>query len=843
MPNTSVDLTNCDREPIHTPGRIQDHGCMLVSGRDGRLVLRASANAQAMLGLTDAPQDRPLQEVLGGNVAHDLMNALAKSTDARRPGLLRIAQINGRGPFDVAVHLHQDNRIMEFEPVDPAETSSALDIVRALIARTVALSDVATLAKRMPLYMQSLFGYDRVMLYQFAPDGSGKVIGEAKRPELESFLGQHFPAADIPKQARALYLRNTIRVIADANGPYSAIVPEIDASGARLDLSYAHLRSVSPIHLEYLRNMGVGASMSLSVIVGGELWGMVACHHYGPKALSQVQRVAAEIYTDFLSLHLTALHHRRRAEATLRTRSALDSLLANMSSQSDAEGFLRDHLADLAGLIECDGVGLWMNGGWSAVGSAPPPGAIPALTTLASAGSTPKVLAAHSLAEQIPEAAAYAAAAAGMLSIPLSVVPKDFLFFFRKEKVQTLEWGGDPTKTYEAGPMGDRLTPRKSFAIWKETVEGRSEEWTEDQRIVAEAILLGLREVILRHNEVLASERKKAEVRQRVLHDELNHRVKNILALIKSLIGHPTAEGETLEAYVQVLKGRIQALSHAHDQIVRADGGGSLLQLLSAELSPYPGAQIVLEGEDIGLDAQAYSVMALVIHELATNAAKYGSLSTHTGQLNLSFQRAANGDCALIWRESKGPKVKIPERSGFGSILLTRSVPYDLQGTSEVIYAPEGVQAHITIPAKFISPHVAKRKVSPAMTASPIPPVDFETKSILLVEDQLVIALDAEDMLRSLGAQDLTTVATAAEALKRISVKTPDLAVLDFNLGSGTTSLEVAQELMRREVPFVFATGYGDSVMIPEPLRKVPVVRKPYSAEALQTALTQLISA
>lgn len=631
-------------------------------------------------------------------------------------------------------------------------------------------------------------------------------------------------------------------MIADAQGPFSPILPEVDAEGQRLDLSYAHLRSVSPIHLEYLRNMGVGASMSLSVIVGGELWGMVACHHYSRKTLTQAQRVAAEIYTDFLSLHLTALHHRRRAETTLRTRSALDSLLAHMSAQADAESFLRDHLDDLAGLIPCDGIGLWINGSWSGKGATPPPEALADLTALAVAGGTPRIHATHSLPAELPGARAFAAAAAGMLSIPLSVVPKDFLFYFRKEKVQTLEWGGDPTKTYETGPLGDRLTPRKSFAIWKETVEGQSDEWSEDQRNVADAILLGLREVILRHNEVLASERKKAEVRQRVLHDELNHRVKNILALIKSLIGHPTAEGETLEAYVQVLKGRIQALSHAHDQIVRADGGGSLVQLLSAELSPYRSEQIVLTGEDLGLDAQAYSVMALVVHELATNAAKYGSLSTRTGRLDISFERLANGDCALSWRESNGPPVKTPERSGFGSILLTRSVPYDLQGTSEITYAPGGAEAHITIPAKFISTHIAKHKVTPHMTPMSETPVDFESKSILLVEDQLVIALDAEEMLRGLGARDLTTVATAAEAMKRIAAKTPDLAVLDFNLGSGSTSLEVAQELLRREVPFVFATGYGDSVMIPEPLRKVPVVRKPYSTEALQAALTQLIS-
>lgn len=839
MPHSNVDLTNCDKEPIHTPGSIQAHGCLLACSADGGRVLRCSENAEKVLGLSASPLDKPLAQSFDGDLVHEILNAMAKSTDPRRPGLLRSVAVRDDARFDIAVHRFNGAMIVEFEPAGASANADPLELVRALIAKTQLLTDHSGLNASLPRFLQALLGYDRVMIYEFAADGSGKVVGEARKPDLEPFLGQHFPAADIPKQARALYLKNTLRVITDAKGPASAIVPALDASGEPLDLSFAHLRSVSPIHLEYLRNMGVGASMSISIIVGGELWGLVACHHYAPKILTMTQRVGAELYGDFLSLHLTSMHHRRRAEATLRTRSALDRLLTEMSFHQDVGFFLRDSLSEFAKLVACDGVGLWLNGVWSSHGSAPPPEAAPRLARVAAQGDGRAVMATHAISERWPEAESFAAAGAGMMAVPLSVAPRDYLFFFRKEKVQTLDWAGDPNKSYSTGPNGDRLTPRQSFAVWKQIVEGQSDSWTEDERIVGDALLVGLREVILRNVELLTAERKKAELRLRVLNDELNHRVKNILALIKSLVSHPVGPGEDLGSYVAGLKGRILALSHAHDQVVRSDGGGSLHQLLRAELSPYPGDQIELKGDDVGLDSRSYSVMALVLHELATNAAKYGALSVEHGRLSITTGLDAQGDCAIHWLERGGPAVKPPQRQGFGSVLLDRSVPFDLQGTSEIRYAPEGVEVRFALPAKFLNAVQPRRLTATTIDPGPASAEGLQSTSILLLEDQLVIALDAEDMLKSLGVAKVTTVATAEDALKEIAAGAHDLAVLDFNLGSGS-SLAVAQELSQRGVPFVFATGYSDSIMIPDNLTGVPVVRKPYSAEALKSALKKV---
>jgi CheY-like chemotaxis protein len=287
------------------------------------------------------------------------------------------------------------------------------------------------------------------------------------------------------------------------------------------------------------------------------------------------------------------------------------------------------------------------------------------------------------------------------------------------------------------------------------------------------------------------------------------------------------------------LKGRIAALSNAHDQIVRSDGGGRLDDLLRAELSPYraPGRAIEIAGPDVVLDARAYSVLALVLHELATNAAKYGALSTELGSVTATWRLDAHGDCELRWRESGGPAVAVPARTGFGTSLIRRSVPFDLGGESEIDYAPQGLVARLSIPARFLENHSASdgdRRVEIGGDGEAQSPL--AGMRVLLVEDQFVIALDAEQLLKEAGATEIDIAATPAEAERILALVRPDVALLDVNLGR-VTSLTVAEKLTTLGVPFIFATGYGDSQMIGDAFRSVPVVRKPYSKQSLLAGL------
>ncbi|MCB1466791.1 MAG: GAF domain-containing protein [Rhizobiaceae bacterium] len=839
-----VTLANCDREPIHIPGSIQPHGCLISCDSSAREVLRHSANSAEMLGVVGEINGVELSALIGSKNAHDIRNALAGSQSAGRPALLFGQTLKNGQRFDIAVHRYKGNSIMEFEPAGVG-AAQPLELARSMIGRLSTITSIEKLVKDAARLVQVALGYDRVMIYEFGHDGAGKVLSEAKRADLESFLGQYFPSTDIPQQARALYLRNTIRIISDAHFRPIPLEPVLDASGEPLDLSFAHLRSVSPIHCEYLRNMGVGASMSISIIVDGVLWGLIACHHYDKRVLSMAQRVAAEMFGEFLSLHLNALRRKEMLVAAQAARDSLDNFLRHAVSVRDINDTLREKLPEFGTLIAADGLAMWLDGRLTAIGSTPPQDAIASLARFAETVAEGQIWATSKLANAFPAAETYADRAAGMLVVPLSQRPRDFLFFFRKELVHTLDWAGNPDKVYETGPLGDRLTPRKSFAIWKETVHLQSAPWTEHERQLAEAARSALVEVILQHSELLADERAKAEVRQRMLNEELNHRVKNILAVIRSLITLPAEDGETLENYVSSLRGRIQALSLAHDQVVRGEGGGGLADLIEAELGPYRsnGKALALEGPAVWLDSRAFSIMALVLHELSTNAAKYGALSSAEGRLSVRWHLDVVGACHIEWLETAGPTVRTPKRRGFGSMLIKRSVPFDLGGESDVDFRPEGLLARFKIPARYVS--LQKLAVPTPSSDNPailsIAEHNLSGKTALIVEDQLLIAIDLEQMLESAGIVVLATATSPRDALMALTKNTPDVAVLDVNLGD-STSEDIARHLQEKDIPFVFATGYADGGAIPADFNSVPVIRKPYEKENLLNRLRKLLA-
>lgn len=842
----SVDLTNCDREPIHIPGSVQPHGCLLVCDEEAVTIRRQSMNAGSFLGQGDASLiGRRLEDVLGAEPVHELRNALARSGAPARAGLMPKLVIPASGAsFDVSVHRFKGNAIIEFERPGPDGPSSPLEFVRTLIGRAQNTRSPEELIAQSSRLLRSVLQYDRVMIYQFAADGSGQVVSEAKRADLESFMGQHFPASDIPQQARQLYLLNPIRLVSDSSGARHPIEPVLDATGAPLDLSYSHLRSVSPIHCEYLRNMGVAASMSVSIILDGALWGLVACHHYTPRALAMNQRIAAEIFGEFFALQLGMLTQKRALKAAAEARRFLETLLASASHTTEVAEFLRSHLAAFRELIASDGVGLYVEGVWNHHGAAVPAAFAARLAEHVNDVMPGRIWITEALEEALPSARSHSTDVAGVIAIPLSQREPDYLFFFRRELAQTIEWAGDPNKSYSTGPNGDRLTPRESFAIWKQTVDGRSRPWTPAERELAESTRSALVEVLLRHSEVLAEERKRFDARQILLNQELNHRVKNILSIIRSVVTYPLRDDGDLKTYVATLQGRIEALAYAHDQAIRSSGGGLLRELLEAELGPYRSRpdSVRLAGAPVAFDSRAFSVMALVIHELATNAAKYGALSTETGQLALSWQRADSGQCHLLWQESGGPRVTPPSREGFGSVLVSRSIPFDLGGRSDIAFEPGGVVARLVIPASFVTwlaADQAHKDDGRAAEPEPAQPV-LDGCSVLLVEDQFLIAMDVEDMLLELGAERVVVCASVREAHAALDRAVPDCAVLDVNLGL-ETSAEIAQRLERMGVPFLFATGYDDAQNQTVEVGDRQVLHKPYRAPELQAALARLL--
>lgn len=840
---TTIDLTNCDREPIHIPGSVQPHGAMIVVEPGTNAVVFASENISAFLGLGIADViGQDVSSLLGSEVAHQIGNASARSGGGHGSSVVLRAPIKHGEPVDITIHRYLDRIFLELEaPASPDDTEIALTLTQSLVRRIDKETEVGKLVRSVVRLIRAMLGYDRVMVYQFLHNGAGRVVAEAKEQHLQSFMGQHFPYSDIPAQARRLYTQNWIRVIGNVSFVPVPLWPDLKRAEQPVDMSYAHLRSVSPIHCQYLRNMGVDASMSISIVVNGELWGLIACHHDSPKLLSIPLRVATELFAQYFALQIAAAENRQQQQAASLARRKLDAIIAGINPTDSIDHTLRMRLREFMSLLACDGIGLWTDRDWTAVGAVPKAGDIPNLMAFLSETAPQQIWETQDLKSYFP-AGQYGDRVAGAMAIPVSATGNAHLVFFRSEEAHEIAWAGEPKKEVVSTALGDRLTPRGSFETWREDVRNRSVPWSDDDRVVAEAIRSYVRDIMLRHNDATEEQREKAELQRKLLNAELNHRVKNILSLVKSIASQTGANAESVDDYARSFEGRLRALSYAHDQSFAGKDGGELRTLIDAEAGMHRFRQaeerVVIEGPPVGLSERAFGVFALLLHEMMTNAAKYGSLSVPSGKLSIVWRFADNGDCLVEWSESGGPHVSAPTRKGFGSTLIEKTIAFDLGGAAELDFFPQGLQARFRLPAEHLHPVVEGASMPRQAKLLHRPLADLQ---VLLVEDQALIALDTEEILRDLGAQGVTLSPSVISALEMLAIGDPDCAVLDLNLGHETSEI-IADHLDEKRIPFVFATGYQDSVTIPERFSSVPVVRKPISQDSLSRQLSAAMS-
>ncbi|MCY7399059.1 MAG: GAF domain-containing protein [Sphingomonas bacterium] len=844
-PEESIDLSNCEREPIHQLGRIQPAGFLIAISSDW-VIARVSENAPKFLNKTiETLLGASLQKVIGPEAVHVIRNRL---TILRGDDMIERAfgvHLNSSGPlFDIAIHLVGEEVIIEFEPSEDEGAISPGSLIRSMIVRLQATESFDKFTREAARQVRALSGFDRVMIYKFDAEASGKVIAEAAASGMTPFLGLQFPASDIPKQARALYKRNWLRLIADINDPGVAIVPVLNPEGLPLDLSMSTLRAVSPIHLEYLRNMGVQASMSISILCQGKLWGLIACHHLVPRQVSFERRSAAELFAQMFSLLIENRERDEEVEYEREARSLHNQLMSSMASEASVFDNLSDFTERVRELIPCDGIGLWIDEEITLKGITPTREEFLGIVRFLHSSVASQIYSTVQLGKHYRPAQDYVQRCAGVLAIPISRMPRDYLVFFRHEAKQTVTWGGDPTKPVEVGPNGIRLTPRKSFEAWQETVHGKSLPWTDAELRAAESLRVTLLEVILRLSDNAQKDRDRAAQKQELLIAELNHRVRNILSLIRGLVSQGRTGTDTVDDFAAVLGGRVQALARAHDQITKQHWGpGSLALLIQTEAGAFLGERVDrvrITGTDVALKPQAFSTLALVIHELMTNAVKYGALCDHHGVVEIGWDFDSTDRLAIEWREIGGPAVQAPTRRGFGSTIIERSIPHELKGEADVEYRLAGLHARLVIPSEYIA------AAAPFLGSGGREATDRSIGSIeglvLLVEDSIIIALDVEEILLGMGATRVDTAGSSKEALRLIAAEKPTVALLDVNLGN-ETSFAVADKLKELGVPFVFATGYGAEASFPKEHSTVPVVKKPYSSGAILAALLGVLPA
>jgi two-component system, chemotaxis family, sensor kinase Cph1 len=516
-PGTPVDLSNCAREPIHVPGSIQPRGVLLAVSEPDLVVQQVSENLADLVGVPPARAlGRPLREVLGVGAA----DAVARSASAfgdlreRNPVELLLDVAGDPEPVDAILHravLRAGAAPLPGAPVPPAAAGAAgaaaatlvielepargprpfsfpntYQAVRGTVGelnRATGLRELYDITARA---VRALTGFDRVMVYRYDAEYNGEVVAEAMAAHLNSFLGLHYPASDIPAQARALYEKNWIRLISDVDYLPARLTPVAHpGNGQPLDLTYSTLRSVSPVHVEYLQNMGVHASMSLSLLRDDRLWGLIACHHYtGPHAPPYATRAAAEFLGSALSLRLVDRAQEEEHQRALRVRSTLAWLTA---ATMDEDRPLADTLLgtpDLLDLLPADGVLVSLQGHTAGRGAPLPEATARAVVAWAAARGG-DVVSTDALPRLQPELGVPEDLACGVLAVPLP--EGQFLLWYRGEAVRQIDWGGDPRNKAIARQEGEdvRVSPRRSFERWRETVRGRSEPWTAQQ--IAEA--------------------------------------------------------------------------------------------------------------------------------------------------------------------------------------------------------------------------------------------------------------------------------------------------------------------------------------------------------------------
>ncbi|MDP9089088.1 MAG: GAF domain-containing protein [Pseudomonadota bacterium] len=734
-----ADLTTCDREPIHIPGSIQPHGVLLVIDRQQQIVEQVAGDSQAMMHLDPGNIiGASLSSILEASTCAFVCEQLGSPSEVIAP-LMRLGVRLRSADLAVDLTLQAAGRtaIIELEPArrtmagagDPIEQLKSL---LAAIQRTTGLQECCSAAA---IAMRAATGFDRAMVYKFLPDESGMVAAEDANANLESFLGLHYPATDIPKQARELYRRNWLRAIPNVDYAPAPLLPEVNPrTRAPIDMSHCDLRSVSPIHLEYLRNMGVCASLSASIICQNQLWGMLVLHHYSPRYVSADLRVACETFAQILSLHVETKVQTATAQLRMNTRRLREAVIARLPGTNDIAATLAS--AELLHYVEATGAVVYLEGQLHLVGETPTTSQILALVEWLNGINRP-LFATECLSTAYSPAAEFALIASGMIAVGLSRVPRDYVLWFRPELGRTVRWAGDPSKPTKVDRHGARLTPRGSFAEWLEVTKMQATPWSDVDLEAAEALRVVLLESVLKSVDLARRERAVEQTRivaeelekrvaqrtrqlralaadleavedrerrqiARDLHDDLGQILAAARIRLTSLCQHEGSDVSATAIQVDALINRannaIRSLAaQLAPDVLHELGLSPALEWLSEEIEGTFGIKVAVrdDGQSKPLAQEARSILYRAVRELLINVAKHAQTGSATveierehSQLMVTVRDPGIGyDTAAAAPGRPLGLISLRERlSHIGGTVLIRSAPG--RGTVVVLTAP-----------------------------------------------------------------------------------------------------------------------------------------------------------
>lgn len=695
----SAQLGSCDLEPIHIPGSIQPYGVMLIADDHGIIVGYAGAagdvlgqSLETVFGKSAATVDRELPDsgvrVVGGATLH------GHKCDA----------VAYRSGGHLVVELTEKTDDTELD----AAFLSQMEELGATLERTSSLADLSGQAARI---FQQLTGYSRVMIYQFVDDNAGVVLGEAISDDSSSFMNHHFPASDIPKQARALYVRNKVRVIADVH--YTP-APVVSASSdlQSIDMSDSMLRSVSPVHIQYLKNMGVAASASMSIVKDGILWGLVACHHHAPRNLSLTTRLACQATATAVARQVKAREESELYRERIRLRSQEDIVLGRLGADDSLEDFFARSGDSIAALLQADGFAAVQGDDLFCSGKCPDAIDVRAIAEHVRRPAAIKPFVTSSLKQQMPAAAEFSAIASGLLAVTMSTEVPTILMWFRAEQLQTVKWAGNPHKDVAHIP-GEALSPRASFEAWSESVSSTSRDWSIAEAESAGRIVRLMLEArnnrrMRQLNKELSTTLKENEIliqQKDFLLKEVNHRVQNSLSLVSAFLRMQARDaGEEVKSQLEQAEHRLMAVGLVHRRLYQDDSVeiidlsrylGELVSELQGSLDQRWAPQMTLDLAPILITTDRAVSLGLILNELIINATKY-AYGHETGAIQVLLEQHRSSLRLVVADRGKGHAGKT-EGTGFGSRMLGALIQR-LGGTMDREDNRPGMRAIVTAP-------------------------------------------------------------------------------------------------------------------------------------------------
>ncbi|MES2454601.1 MAG: ATP-binding protein [Bacteroidota bacterium] len=643
-----IDLTNCDREPIHIPGKVQSHGFLIAIDDQTQRISYVSENVSTFTGLASiqlldlhVSELSALISAIGTDIDFSQLLRLGKSQntfDIINPYRL---QINDE-PYYLVIHCSNTSFVLEFE-----QATLEYDI-QNLIGRSVseilANKSLKGLLDNAANEVKTIIEYDRVMIYKFQDDGHGEVVAEVKNEDLEPFLGLHYPASDIPKQARELYKLNYTRIIADVNKESSPILSyEKDNP---LDLTNSGLRAVSPIHIQYLKNMGVASSFSISLISKGELWGLIACHNYTPKFIDYKAREGTKLIGQILS---SALEYREVEEETEKDntiREAIQEVSHHLEKDSDLISALTKHKHSLIDITNGTGVAILFEDQFYTIGETPVEGDLHELFKWLKRNMKDSIYHTAQLPKVFAPAKKFSEFASGILATVLSKDMGEYVVWFKPEQSHTINWAGNPDKPVASDTNGSMvLSPRNSFEVWSQIVKNTSSKWSQ----LEISSVLKIKEKIIATINKKANEIRLLNERLKLAYEELDtfsytisHDLRTPLTSIKSytelfLAQNPNLEEKGKRLLDRVIVGadkmsflineilKLARVGRSEIDIVKIDMEKLIRELTAEIVSACKAEHTKINVQDCPMIEGDYILISQVFSNLIGNAIKYSA--------------------------------------------------------------------------------------------------------------------------------------------------------------------------------------------------------------------------